>query len=141
MVLECTSRPLQRIHHVLPSFNQDLCRGRKCLLVSSSPAAAKNATIFSSCIHPSGAYKSVLKLPVTSSSAPQGRWMYRNAVTVAVQIKKTCVNINKGRGYVVVYRSKIRQLYCEYKDNIKCDVMVVRYSLPSCLLIGKTIFA
>ena len=25
-----------------------------------------------------------------------------NAVTVAVNIKKTCVNMNKGRGYVVV---------------------------------------
>ena len=28
----------------------------------------------------------------------------RNAVTVAVNIKKTCVNMNKGRGYVVLYR-------------------------------------
>ena len=30
----------------------------------------------------------------------------QNAVTVAVKIKKMCVNINKVRGYVVVYRSK-----------------------------------
>ena len=29
-----------------------------------------------------------------------------NAVTVAVKLKKMCVNMNKGRGYVVVYRSK-----------------------------------
>ena len=55
-----------------------------------------------------------------------------NAVTVAVNIKKTCVNMNKGRGYVVVYQLKKRQVYCEYEDNIKCDVTVVRYSLPSC---------
>ena len=64
-----------------------------------------------------------------------------NAVTFAVNIKKTCGNMYKGRGYVVVYRSKIRQVYCEYKDDIKCDVMVVWYSLPSCLLIGEIIFA
>ena len=61
----------------------------------------------------------------------------RNAVMVAVKLKKMCVNMNKGRGYVVVYRSKIRQVYCEYKDDIRCDGTVVRYSLPSCLLIGK----
>ena len=28
----------------------------------------------------------------------------RNAVTVAVKLKKICVNVKKGRGYVVVYR-------------------------------------
>ena len=61
----------------------------------------------------------------------------RNAVTVAVNIRKTCVNMYKGRGYVVVCRSKIRQLYCEYEDGIKCDGTVVQYSLPSTLLIGK----
>ena len=61
----------------------------------------------------------------------------RNAVTVAVNINKTCVNMNKGRGYVVVYRSKKRQVYCAYEDYIRCDRTVVRYSLPSCLLIGK----
>ena len=61
----------------------------------------------------------------------------RNAVTVAVNIKKTCVDMNKGRSYVVVYRSKMRQVYCEYKDNIRCDGTVVRYSLPSCSLIAK----
>ena len=44
----------------------------------------------------------------------------RNTVTVAVNIKKTCVNINKGRGYVVVYRSKKRQVYCEYDVDIRC---------------------
>ena len=59
----------------------------------------------------------------------------RNAVTVAVQIKKTCVNINKGRGYGVVYRSKKRQVYKEYEDDIRCDGTVVRYILPLCSLI------
>ena len=61
----------------------------------------------------------------------------QNAVTVAVNIEETCVNMYKGRGYVVVYWLKIRQVYCEYEDNIKCDGTVVRYSLPSCLLIGN----
>ena len=65
----------------------------------------------------------------------------RNAVTVAVNIKKTCVNMKKGRGYVVEYWSKKRQVCCEYEDNIRCDGTVVRYSLPSYLLIGKMIFA
>ena len=65
----------------------------------------------------------------------------RIAVMVAVNMRKTLVNMYKGRGYVVVYRSKIIQVYCEYEDDIKCDEMVVRYSLPSCLLIGKMIFA
>ena len=60
-----------------------------------------------------------------------------NAVTVAVKIKKTCVNMNKGRGYAVVYWSKKRQVYCEYEDNIRCDGTVVRYILPLCSLIGK----
>ena len=35
----------------------------------------------------------------------------RNAVTVAVKIKKMCVHMNKGRGYAVVYRSKNRKVY------------------------------
>ena len=52
--------------------------------------------------------------------------VHRNAVTVDVNIKKTCVNMYKGRGYVVVYRSKKRQVYCEYKDDIRCDGTVVR---------------
>ena len=43
---------------------------------------------------------------------------HRNAVTVAVNITKKCVNMNKGRGFVVVYRSKKRQVYCEYEDDI-----------------------
>ena len=60
-----------------------------------------------------------------------------NAVTVAVKIKKMCVNMNKGRGYVVVYQSKKSQVYCEYEDDIRCDGTVVRYILPFCLLIGK----
>ena len=64
-----------------------------------------------------------------------------NAVTVAVNINKTCVNMYKGRGYVVVYWSKIRQVYCEYEDDIKCDGTVVRYSLYSCFLIGEMILA
>ena len=63
------------------------------------------------------------------------------AVMVAVKIKKTLVNMYKGRGYVGMYRPKIRQVYYEYEDDIKCDGTVVRYSLPSCLLIGKMIFA
>ena len=42
----------------------------------------------------------------------------RNAVTVAVKLKKMCVDVNKGCGYVVVYRSKMRHMYCEYEDNI-----------------------
>ena len=61
----------------------------------------------------------------------------RNAVTVAVNIKKMCVNMKKGRGYVVVYWSKKRQVYCEYEDDIRCDGTVVRYRLPLCLLIGE----
>ena len=48
-----------------------------------------------------------------------------------------CVNMNKGRGYVVVYRSKIRQVYCEYEHDIRCDGTVVRFSLPLCLLIRE----
>ena len=61
----------------------------------------------------------------------------RNAVTVAVNITKKCVNMNKGRGYVVVYWPKKRQVYFEYEDDTRCDKMVVRYILPLCLLIGK----
>ena len=61
----------------------------------------------------------------------------RNAVTFAVKLKKMCVNMNKGRGYVVVHRSKKRQVYCKYEDDIQCDGMVVRYFLPLCSLIGK----
>ena len=60
----------------------------------------------------------------------------QNAVTVAVKLKKMCVNMNKGRGYVMVYRSKKRQVYKEYEDNIRCDRTVVRYILPLCSLIG-----
>ena len=60
-----------------------------------------------------------------------------NAVMVAINIKKTCVNINKGRGYVVVYWSKKRQVFCEDKDDIRFDGTVVRYSLPLCSFIGK----
>ena len=56
----------------------------------------------------------------------------RNAETVAVKLKKMCVDVNKGRGYVVVYRSKKRQVYCEYEYNIRCDRTVVRYILPLC---------
>ena len=59
----------------------------------------------------------------------------RNAETVAVRIKKTCVNTNKGRGYVMVYRSKNRQVYKEYEDDIQYDGTVVQYILPFCLLI------
>ena len=61
----------------------------------------------------------------------------RNAITVSVKIKKTCVNMNKGRGYIVVYWSKKRQVYCEYEYDIRCDGTVVRYILPLCSLTGK----
>ena len=61
----------------------------------------------------------------------------RNAVTVSVQIKKMCVNMNKGRGYVVVYWSKNRQVYFEYEETYQCDGTVARYILPLCSLIGK----
>ena len=61
----------------------------------------------------------------------------RNAVTVDVNIKKTCVNMNKGRGYVVVYPSKKRHVYCKYEDDIRCDGTVVLYFLPLSSLIGK----
>ena len=60
-----------------------------------------------------------------------------NTVTVAVKITKKCVNMNKGRGYVVVYRPKKMQVYCEYKDDIRCDGMVVQYILTLCSLITK----
>ena len=62
---------------------------------------------------------------------------YYNAGTVSVKLKKMCVNMNKGRGYVVVYRSKMRHMYCKYEENIRCDRMVVLYFLPLCLLISK----
>ena len=61
----------------------------------------------------------------------------RNAVTVAVKLKKMCVNVNKGRGYVVVYRSKMSHVYCKYEDDIRCDGTAVLYFLPLCLLIRK----
>ena len=37
----------------------------------------------------------------------------RNAEMVAVKLKKMCVNVNKGRGDVMVYRSKMRHMYCK----------------------------
>ena len=61
----------------------------------------------------------------------------RYSVTVLVKLWKMCVNKNKGRGYVVVYRSKKRQVYCKYEDGIRCDGTVVLYFLPLCSLIGK----
>ena len=54
----------------------------------------------------------------------------RNAETVAVNITKKCVNMNKGRDFFVVYRPKKRQVHCEYKDDIKCDGTVVWYIIP-----------
>ena len=36
-----------------------------------------------------------------------------NTVTVAVKLKKMCVYLNKGRGYVVVYRVKMMHVYCK----------------------------
>ena len=61
----------------------------------------------------------------------------RKSVTVAVKLKKNCVNVNKGRGYVVVYRSKMSHMYCKYEGDIRCDGTVVLYFLPLCSLIGK----
>ena len=61
----------------------------------------------------------------------------RNAETVAVKLKKMCVNANKGRGYVMVYRSKMRHVYCKYEGDVRCDGTVVLYFLPLCSLIGK----
>ena len=60
-----------------------------------------------------------------------------NAVTVAVKLKKMCVNVNKGGGYVVVYWSKMRHMYCKYEDDIRSDGTVVLYFLPLSLLIWK----
>ena len=60
-----------------------------------------------------------------------------NAETVAVKLKKMRVNINKGRGDIVVYQSKMRHIYCKYEDDIRCDGTVVLYFLPLCSLIGK----
>ena len=59
----------------------------------------------------------------------------RNAEKVAVQINKTCVNMNKGRVYVMVYWSQLRQVYKEYKDDIQCDGTVLLYILPLCSII------
>ena len=42
----------------------------------------------------------------------------RNTVTIAVKLKKMCVNVDKGRGYVVLYRLKMRHIYCKYEDDI-----------------------
>ena len=61
----------------------------------------------------------------------------RNTVTIAVKLKKMCVNVDKGRDYVVVYRSKMRLMYYKYKDDIRCDQTVVLYLLPLSLLILK----
>ena len=61
----------------------------------------------------------------------------RNAVTIAVKLKKMCVYVNKGCGYVVVYRSKMRHMYYKYEDDIQCDGTVVLYFLPLSLLIWK----
>ena len=61
----------------------------------------------------------------------------RNAVMVAVTLNEMCVNMNKGCGYVVVYRSKMRTMDCTYEDDIQCDGSVVLYFLPIYLLIGK----
>ena len=61
----------------------------------------------------------------------------RNTVMIAVKLKKMRVNVDKGRGYVVVSRSKMRHMYCKYKDDIQCDGTVVLYFLPLSLLIWK----
>ena len=61
----------------------------------------------------------------------------RNAVTITVKLNKMCVYVNKGRGYVVVYRSKMSHMYCKYEDDIRCDGTVVLYFLPLSLLIWK----
>ena len=53
-----------------------------------------------------------------------------NVVIIAVKLKKMCVNVEKGRGYVVLYRLKMRHIYCKYEDDIRCDGTVVLYFLP-----------
>ena len=57
-------------------------------------------------------------------------YFYSNRYSVAI-------NEHKGLGYVVVYQSKKRQVYCEYEDDIRCDGTLVRHILPLCSLIGK----
>ena len=59
----------------------------------------------------------------------------RNTEKVAVKINNTGVNTNKGSVYVMVYRSKLRQVYKEYKDDKQCDGTVLRYILPLCSII------
>ena len=36
-------------------------------------------------------------------------------------------------GYVVVYSSKIRHMYCFTKDDIRCDGTMLLYFLPFCI--------
>ena len=60
-----------------------------------------------------------------------------NAVTVDVNITKKCIIMNKGRDYVVVYWSKMRPVYCKYKNNTRYYRTLVQYILPLCWFIGK----
>ena len=47
------------------------------------------------------------------------------------------IKVDKGCDYVVVYRSKIRHMYCFYEEDIRCDRTVVLYFSPLSLLIWK----
>ena len=60
-----------------------------------------------------------------------------NAVTIDVKLNKICVNVNKGRGYVMVYRLNMRHMYCKYEESIRCDGTVVLYFVTLSLLIWK----
>ena len=64
-------------------------------------------------------------------------FVYRNAATVAGNIKN-CVIICTNDVVMLWCIGKKIQVYCEYVHNVRCDGTVLRFSLPSCLLIGKT---
>ena len=75
LVWERTYYPPRLMHHALSPFNYDLCRGRECPLIFSSPAAAKTAAILLSRVPTSGAAKLVVKSLATRNVPPQGNWL------------------------------------------------------------------